>query len=155
MAIIPGIGGGRIERAAPRRRPSDSGWSRFAPSEETPGEARPPNTADVGAVGLAGLLALQTLPEHSAPDRREEREQDAAAERFGQSALRMLSAVQADLLRDDDPAATLRALNAALAAAPSAADPALNALIDAIVLRARVELARRGDAPRTIDVAVP
>ncbi|WP_277813992.1 hypothetical protein [Acidisphaera rubrifaciens] len=51
--------------------------------------------------------------------------------------------MQHDLLSDDGGAATER-LRTLLEDVPMAADPALAALAAAIVLRARVELARRG-----------
>jgi hypothetical protein len=47
------------------------------------------------------------------------------------------------MLSDEDPAPTLRALNELTADNPLAVDPGLAAILRAVVLRSRVEIARR------------
>ncbi|MGA9864976.1 MAG: flagellar assembly protein FliX [Acetobacteraceae bacterium] len=100
-------------------------------------DSTPPGAAEPlsGVAGLSGLLALQES--ESVPIR------DRDARRRGRDILAALGALQRGLLGGADPdGATVRL--AALLAEPSvAADPGLNAILSAIRLRARIELARR------------
>lgn len=89
----------------------------------------------VAAPQGASLLALQ----ESAPAA----ERDARARRRGQALIEELTALQAGLLAGRIEPGRLRAL-ARLSAGEAAADPALAAILAAISLRARVELARLG-----------
>ncbi|MCK8783185.1 hypothetical protein M0638_02175 [Roseomonas sp. NAR14] len=100
--------------------------------------ARPEEAAPVTAPALpVGLLGLQE--EDGA------RERDRRAWRRGQALLRELQAMQRELLGGlADPARPARL--AALAEGEAAADPALRETLDALVLRARLEIARRGAA---------
>jgi len=113
---IPGAGGFRV--------PPAPGAALSAPAE-----AAAPAT-------LAGLLALQ---EAAAPAPR-----DRAARRHGQVLLGGLAALQRALLGAGGAGAALDHLATLLAAAPPAEDPGLAALLDAIALRCRIELARHG-----------
>lgn len=97
--------------------------------------APPRQAAMVSAVGLTGLIALQ---DDDSPSRR-----DRAAQRGGKQALVALGQVQVALLRGDQGAA-VAALGDAVGQMVEPADPALAAIIGAIRLRARIELARRG-----------
>jgi hypothetical protein len=95
-----------------------------------------PSTAATPDIGAAALLSLQQDEVGEAQDRE--------ARRHGHSLLAALAAVQRALLADAPGAEALDALAGLAAAAPAAADPRLRAVLDAISLRARVELARRG-----------
>jgi hypothetical protein len=87
-------------------------------------------------VALESLLALQQVDEVT--------EWDRAARRHGHALLMALGRLQRALLEDGDPAAVLGQIRALADATPAAADPGLAAAVDMVVLRARIELARRG-----------
>jgi hypothetical protein len=84
------------------------------------------------------MLAAEALDRGPARDR--------AARRRGQAMLGGLTTLQRALLEDGDQdcAESLHRLAALIADMPQADDPQLAALLDAIALRARVELARLG-----------
>ncbi len=96
--------------------------------------------AETSEVSLAGLLALQD----ENPDEVQERE----ACRHGHNLLAELAALQRALLADDAeqglPLDQLQRLERLAAANPATADPRLREVLEAITLRARVELARFG-----------
>jgi hypothetical protein len=96
--------------------------------------------AETPAVMLAGLLALQSEDAGEAQDRE--------ARRHGRDLLAELAALQRALLADDAelgvPIDQLYRLARLAAAVPAAADPRLREVLDAITLRARVELAHFG-----------
>jgi hypothetical protein len=104
------------------------GGGRAAPPAELTGASA------VAALGL-GLLAAQE--EAEAPAR------DAAARQRAESLLDELQGLQRDLLRGGGDPARLARL-AALETGEQGADPVLRELVQGIVLRAQVELARRG-----------
>ncbi|MBV8704221.1 MAG: hypothetical protein JO118_10975 [Acetobacteraceae bacterium] len=91
--------------------------------------------AGVAAVSLPGLLALHEAGVEAPGDR--------AARRRGRDILAALAALQRGLLGGDDGEA-LPALARLARDLPPAADPRLDAVLRAVALRARVELARRG-----------
>jgi hypothetical protein len=82
------------------------------------------------------MLALQEMGAGSVRDRE--------ARRRGQGLLAALAALQRGLLAGGDDPAALQRLADLAEAAPDTEDPRLGAVLSAIVLRARVELARRG-----------
>lgn len=86
----------------------------------------------VAPVDMAGLISLQ---DEDGPVRR-----DRAAHRAGEQTLGSLAALQAALLGGARP--DLDALRQMIENMPRPADPALQTVIGAIRLRARVELAR-------------
>jgi hypothetical protein len=92
--------------------------------------------ADVAPVSLSVMLAAEALDQDASRDR--------AARRKGQVVLAGLTALQRALLDGGDQAASLDRLASLVADIPQAAEPRLAALLDTIVLRARVELARLG-----------
>lgn len=94
--------------------------------------------APASAVG--GLLALQEAD--SSTDRKRR------AVRRGRSLLDLLDALRADLLAGGVSDGRLDQLMSIVAGARDQAEPGLDALLDDIELRARVELAKRGRFPR-------
>ncbi|MFL1461374.1 flagellar assembly protein FliX [Roseococcus sp. DSY-14] len=89
-----------------------------------------------GVAGTAGVGALFAMQEALTP-----RERDDAAQRRGQALLEEMEALRRDLLRGAMPAARLSRL-AVLAEGEAGADPALREVVEALSLRARVELER-------------
>jgi hypothetical protein len=132
MAAIEGIGAPGAARTGVRR-----------PARAAPGFAVPSDAAASGhavaeaqpAPPLASLLALQEVG-GEAPEDRQARSQ-------GQQILSELAALQRAMLTGNDEAAVLRRLAELAATLPRATDGRLAALVSAIVVRARVELARR------------
>jgi len=94
----------------------------------------------VEEVGLAGMLALQELPDPALADRE--------ARRRGQDILAALAALQRALLGPGG--ADAGELAALATAVPQADDPALRAVVAAITLRARIEAARHGAAGASV-----
>ncbi len=92
--------------------------------------------ADAAPVSLGVMLAAEALDREAARDRE--------ARRQGQVVLAGLTALQRALLVGSDQAASLDRLASLVADMPVAVEPRLAALLDTIVLRARVELARLG-----------
>ncbi|MDO9711148.1 flagellar assembly protein FliX [Paracraurococcus lichenis] len=128
-----GIGGvtggpGRIGRRTGR------GAAGFAPGEGTEAAAGAAPAAAAGPVGL-GLLAVQEAGERAARDR--------AARARADSILQELRGLQRDLLSGGGDRGRLERL-AALEEGEEGADPNLREAVQAVVLRARVELCRRG-----------
>lgn len=133
---MTGLGG--IERLAGAPAPARIGQaSSGAGFAVEAGSTPPPATAPAlsGPAALSGLLALQEA--EPAPVR------DRDARRRGRAILAALTEMQRALLGAGDSDGTTARLMALLADMPVAEDPALNAILAAIRLRARVELARR------------
>jgi hypothetical protein len=84
---------------------------------------------------LADLVTLQELGD--------ERTEDRAARRRGYDILAALAALQRAILGAADDAASLLRLAELAADVPMGADPGLRAAVNALVLRARVEVVRR------------
>ncbi|UPY35356.1 flagellar assembly protein FliX [Sediminicoccus sp. KRV36] len=127
--MLPPIRGSQAPaRDQIRRRPASGGF--------TLPEAAPRAASAAGSVqGSFGMLGLQ---EGWSPA-----ERDAAARRRGAAVLRELAGLQLALLDGGIDSARLSRL-AMLAEGEAGADPALREITDAISLRARIELARRG-----------
>ncbi|MBV9248315.1 MAG: flagellar assembly protein FliX [Acetobacteraceae bacterium] len=104
-----------------------------------PDRSNAPNPAVVssGPVLMAGLLELQETGE---PQR------DRGARRHGRALLSALAAVQRSLLGVGEEEDALGKLSALLREVPATADPGLAIVCASIVLRVRIELARRGVA---------
>jgi hypothetical protein len=96
--------------------------------------------ADATPVSLGVMLAAEALDRDAGHDR--------AARRHGLVVLAGLTALQRALLEGGDAAVSLDRLGALLADMPRAVDPRLAALLDSVVLRVRVELARLDGADR-------
>lgn len=132
MAEIGRVGAGGPAR--PARGPGRAAGGFAVPAEGAAAPTAADAGAAIGAVGL-GLLSLQEREDPAA--------RDGAARRRAESILQELHRLQRELLRDGGDTTGLDRL-AALAAGEEGADPGLREAVRAIVLRARVELARRG-----------
>ena len=116
------------------RPPNRSGAGFSVPSDRTAGTA----TATAGTAEPTSLGAVLTLQEMGA-----ETVYDREARKQGQNMLALLAALQRGLLSGVDNIAALQQLADLAAAAPIATDRRLAATISAILVRVRVELARR------------
>lgn len=104
------------------------------------GAARAGNVAPAApATGIDVLLALQGIPDPLQERRRQVRR--------GRSLLDTLDALKADLLAGRSSDGHLNQLLALTGQARERTDPGLDAILDDIELRARVELAKRGRFP--------
>ena len=126
--------GWRVTSSVAGRPANRSGACFSVPADGTAGTA----TATAGATEPGSLGAVLTLQEMSA-DTVEDRE----ARKQAQDMLTLLAALQRNLLSGVDNIAALQQLADLAAATPIATDRRLAATISAILLRARVELARR------------
>lgn len=95
-----------------------------------------PHVSAAPAIGLDSLLMLQGIDDSV--------ERDRGARKRRSAMIAALSDLQRAMLAAEDPALTLQALSDLAAEEPDAADPALASVLRAVVLRARLEVARRG-----------
>ena len=131
MTGIEGIGGPIAPRAATRARMRSQFSVPFEP--DGPGNARP--VVATQATPLMSMLSLQEFAGETIEDRE--------AHRHGRDMLGALADLQRALLGAAGDMAALQRLADLVAAVPFATDRRLAALVSAIVLRVRVELARR------------
>jgi Class II flagellar assembly regulator len=131
MTGIEGVGWPTAPRAA-SRAPGKSG---FVVSAGLGEKGQAAAAAASAPVSLDAMLTLQEVGGETVGDRE--------ARRHGEDALAALAVLQRALLTGGDEAATLERLADLAASVPRAGDPLLGALVAAIVLRVRVELARR------------
>jgi hypothetical protein len=136
LPSIEPVSGKYLGRSDGARRTGSAGWSRFAPTGAAATAPSDVQSAEVAAIGLDGLLALQNMIEDAGPD--------AKAHKHGTAMLRTLTALQRLMLSNGDPSSILRDLADMSVTAPVADDPGLATAISAVILRARVELARHG-----------
>ena len=141
MASVEGVGMGTV--AAPRVRGGSRVPTGFAvPDDDAQRDAGVSDAgrADAGAVGgpvgMGGLLGLQEFGG--------DRGGDSPARHQADTLLTELAALQRTLLGGGDPGAVLERLDGMLGSVPTAGSPVLLALLGAVRMRARVELARRG-----------
>ena len=135
----PGRTGG-AQGPTPGRRAEGTGASFSLPEQNAPNRAAvAPGPFGVGDV--ASLLALQAI---AAPDPRERRRRTV---RRGHDLLDVMEGVKLDLLGGGVPVDRLERLVALLGRHEPSGDERLDALIDDIELRARVELAKYGRFP--------
>lgn len=130
MDPIHRVTGGPAATARPAR-PAAAGFRLPAAGAEA---APPAGRAE--AIGLPGMLLLQEQPDTA----------DRQARRRGQDILAALAELQRALLGDG--AVDAARLTALVANLPQAADPALRAAVQAIALRARIEVAHIEAAQR-------
>jgi hypothetical protein len=104
----------------------------------TPQQAAAPS-APIAATGIDALLALQAVDDPLLARKK--------AVRRGSALLDALSAAQADLLTGPVGEGRLNQMMALITQARESVDPELDALVDDIELRVRVELAKHGRYP--------
>jgi len=134
-------GGGPMTRRAGARGVGQAGAAFASALEAGAGGAEAADTDPLAGVAeplaLGSMLALQEMGAGSVRDRE--------ARRRGQGLLAALAALQRGLLAGGDDQDVLQRLADLASADPDyAEDKRLGAVLSAIVLRARVELARRG-----------
>jgi hypothetical protein len=91
--------------------------------------------SSIAALGLENMLALQEVGDAT--------ERDRQARKRGTAMIAALTDLQRIILTGQDATAALRALNELAVGDPGADDPRLGAVLRAIVLRSRIEIARR------------
>jgi hypothetical protein len=117
------------------REGAKAGDGRFSIDEGGTPAASTTRASATASIGLDGMLTLQAVDERG--------ERDRAARRRGFALLSGLTNLQRAMLAGADPTAVLRVLEELSMDHVTAADPRLAAIIKAVVLRSRVELARR------------
>ena len=136
MTVIDRVG--PVSPGRPGMRAGTAAGTGFPlPAEPGPDAARPAGVGAAAPVSLDSLLALQQVDEPT--------ERDRAARKHGQALLAALGRLQRLLLEDGDQADALAQIRGLAGVVPEAADPELAAAVDQVVLRARIELARRGE----------
>lgn len=132
MVSVAGVGlsGVKIPRATTIR----VGGAFRIPAPRRAKDAAPPT--ETAAADLAGMLALQEFED--------ERPRDRAARKYGQAVLGALSALQCALLTAGSNPDVLDRLVRLLDSAPEPDDPHLRSLLQSLLLRAHVELAKHG-----------
>lgn len=131
MIWMDSIGGVARPGAATPRRPVRGGAFSVPAGQAEATEAGAP----AAEVSLGGVLALQEAQSGAVADRE--------ARRHGQDILTELARLQRALLAGSDDPRILERLADLVENQPPASDPRLRAALDAVRLRARVELARR------------
>ena len=131
MAGIERVGWPITARTASRR----SGASGFSVPPEPTNAGATTATAEASAPTLATMLSLQELGSEGVRDRE--------ARQHGQDLLASLADLQRLILSAGSDEAALQRVADLVASVPLATDRKLNAIVSAIVVRARVELARR------------
>jgi hypothetical protein len=123
---------------APQRLIRDgvkTGDTAFSIDEAATPASQNARLSTVGAIGLESMLALQTVDEAD--------ERNRSARKRGNALIRALTDLQRTMLAAGDPSMALRTLNVLSEDGPDASDPQLGAILRAVVLRSRVEVARR------------
>lgn len=117
----------------------DASGEVFRPDTGQPAPRAATASGPAATAAVASLLALQSVEDPLLARRK--------AVRRGQSLLDTLEEMRAELVVGRVPEGRLNRLVALLGQAREAAEPGLDALIDDIELRARVELAKLGRFP--------
>lgn len=145
---ICGSGGGRLRiegqvrvgQVASRGASRTAAGSAFSLSESVGAERAAPTGETAGATGIEALLALQAVEDPVLAKRK--------ALRRGSRMLDVLGEAQADLLAGSVGEGRLHLMMALVTQARERVDPELEALLDDIELRVRVELAKHGRYPQ-------
>jgi hypothetical protein len=116
------------------REDSKAGAGQFLVDPGPAPAAQNTRLATTAAIGLESMLALQAVDEAD--------ERDRAARKRGARLIAALTGLQRAMLAREDPAMALRVLDELTLDEPVADDPRLGAILRAVVLRSRVELAR-------------
>jgi len=116
------------------RDDSKTGDTSFTMEEAAAPASHNARLSIIGSIGLESMLALQTIDED---------ERNRSARKRGNALIAALTRLQRAILAAEDPSLALRALNVLASEGPDAGDPQLGAILRAIVLRSRVEVALR------------
>ena len=127
--VVKGVGPVAVPAGTARAGAGRGGFA--VPAGAAPGVA-----VASGVAALDGLLLLQEVED--APER------DRRARKHGRAMLDALSRLQLGLLDAECGANALASLSALADHCPEAADPGLRDVLNAVSLRAQVELARHG-----------
>ena len=134
--MVDGVRAGEIGAATPLPRDGTKTVSgQFTVDDGAAPLNKQARLASVAGIGLESMLALQAVDEAA--------ERDRAAHKRGTAMVAALSRLQRAMLAEEDPSSALNALNELAGDGPLANDPELGAILRAVVLRSRVELARR------------
>jgi hypothetical protein len=117
------------------RDDAKAGDTSFSMDEAAAAPSQNARLSTIGSIGLESMLALQTVDEAD--------ERNRAARKRGNALIGALTKLQRAMLGAEDPSLALRALNVLASDGPEADDPQLGAILRAIVVRSRVEVARR------------
>jgi hypothetical protein len=129
----------RTNQVANRSAQRTSPGALFQIDDQSAAQQSAPAAAPLAAAGIDALLALQAVDDPLLARRK--------AVRRGTALLDALSDAQADLLTGHVGEGRLNQMMALVTQARDAVDPELDALIDDIELRVRVELAKHGRYP--------
>ena len=133
MASVSGVRSGAVLPSGGAR---PTGGTGFTVPDSGAGRGAAAAVSETVPAMLAGMLSLQEL--------QHERVEDRQARRRGHDLLAALAALQRALLGDVDDPEVLPRLAGLVTDVPQALDPRLNEAVAGVVLRARIELARRG-----------
>ncbi len=138
--MVEGVRASGIGAAAPLPRDSAKTVSgQFIVDDAAAPLNQQARLGSVAGIGLESMLALQAVDEPA--------ERDRAAHKHGTAMIAALTRLQRAMLAEEDPALLLNALHELAGDAPLASDPELGAIVRAVVLRSRVEIARRQHDP--------
>ena len=134
--MVEGVRASGVGAAAPLPRDgTKTGPGRFTVDDGAAPLHQQARLASVAGIGLESMLALQAVDEAA--------ERNRAAHRRGTAMITALARLQRAMLAEEDPSLTLNALRELAGSGPLATDPELGAIVSAVVLRSRVEIARR------------
>jgi hypothetical protein len=126
---------GVVGPASPTRDSPRTADGSFSVDDPATSVAQKGRVSNVAGIGIEGMLALQAVDERA--------ERDRKARKRGTAMVMALTDLQRTMLAEEDPARALHELDRLASSGAPAEDPALGAILRAIVLRSRVELARR------------
>lgn len=136
--MVEGVRASGIDAAAPLPRDGTKTTAQFTVEDGAAPLNQKARLATVAGIGLESMLALQAVDEAA--------ERDRAAHKRGTAMIAALTRLQRAILAEEDPSLALDALRELTGDGPLANDPALGAIVRAVELRCRVELARRDRA---------
>jgi hypothetical protein len=134
--MVRGVRAGGVDGPAPVARDgSRTAAGRFSVDDGTAPAGQNVRPSSVAGIGLDSMLTLQAVDEAV--------ERDRAARKRGSAIIAALTHLQRTMLAEEDPSMALRAMNELTSDTPVADDPGLAAILRAVVLRSRIEIARR------------
>jgi hypothetical protein len=134
--MVEGVRARGIEGPAPLARDSTrAAAGQFSVEDGAAPLNQNARASSVSGIGLDSMLALQAVDEAV--------ERDRSARKRGSAIIAALTNLQRTMLAAEDPSMALRAMSELTVDTPLANDPGLAAILRAVVLRSRVEIARR------------